>query len=141
MAGINGFGTAFQHQTTPGTFVTVAESTSISGPGLSKEALDATSHQSPDAHMEFVGGLIDPGEVSVDVRYDPSLHDDLIAHMAVDQPEPYRIIWPTAEQTTWTFDAIMTGFEPEGPYDDLLTASLTFKVSGKPVLGVLDDEE
>ncbi|KAB8167060.1 outer capsid protein Hoc [Streptomyces sp. 3MP-14] len=140
MAGINGFGTAFQH-TVAGEFVTVAESTSISGPGLSKEALDATTHQSPDAHMEFVGGLVDPGEVSVDIRYDPALHDALVAHMAVDQPEPYRIVWPDALNTSWTFDAIMTGFEPEGPYDDLLTASLTFKVSGKPSIGPLEDEE
>ncbi|MDT0270254.1 phage tail tube protein [Streptomyces sp. DSM 44915] len=139
MAGINGFGTQFQHDV-GGTFTTIAESTNISGPGLSREALDATTHQSPDMYMEFVGGLKDPGEVSVDVRYDPSLHDELIAHMDDNDPHTYRIVWPDTAQTTWTFPALMTGFEPEGPYDDLLAASLTFKVSGKPVLGTLPDE-
>lgn len=136
MAGINGFGTSFERGdgADPEVFTAIAEPTNISGPGITREALDVTSHQSPNAYMEFVGGLKDPGEVTVDVRYDPAEHDSLLADFEDPEPRNYRIVWPDPATTTWTFAAIMTGFEPEGPYDDALSASLTFKVTSKPTL-------
>lgn len=136
MAGIDAFGTQLKRGDggSPESFTALAEPTSISGPGLSRETLDVTSHQSPDQWMEFVGGLKDGGEVSVDVNYDPALHDSLVSDLDDSAPRNYQLVFPDDATTTWSFAALLTGFEPDAPYDDKLTASLTFKVSGKPTL-------
>lgn len=137
MAGINGFGTQFLRGdggSPAETFTPVANVTSITPPGLSRETIDVTAHDSPDGWMEFLGGLKDGGEVSIEVNYDPAEHDTLASDLEDDAPRNYQVQFPDQGQTTWQFAAIMTGFEPEAPYDDKLSATLTFKVSGKPDL-------
>lgn len=134
MAGIDAFGTQLLRGDggTPEIFTAIANVTSISGPGLSRETIDVTAHDSPDGWMEFLGGLKDAGEVSADINYDPSKHDTLVADFDDDEPRNYQLVFP--DSTTWSIQAILTGFEPEAPYDDKLAASLTFKVTGKPTL-------
>ncbi|WP_436772070.1 phage tail tube protein [Yinghuangia sp. YIM S09857] len=136
MSGLDGFGTQFLRGdgAGPEVFTALANVTNVSGPGLSRETIDVTAHDSPDGWMQFLGGLKDPGEVTVDVNYDPAEHDVLIADFGDDEPRNYRIAFPDPGTTTWTFGGIMTGFEPDAPYDDKLTASLTFKVTGPPTL-------
>jgi predicted secreted protein len=132
MAGENAFGTQLQ-RFNGSSFVAVASITSLSGPGLSRETIDVTAHDSPDAWMEFVGGLKDGGEVSADINRRPGVHDVLIEDFEDDDPRTYRIEWPSG--AAWTFDAILTGYEPDSPYDNKLTASLSWKVTGKPAVG------
>lgn len=140
MSGIDAFGTLFQRATTitPGTtYETIANVTNVSGPARSRETIDVTSHDSPGQWMEFVGGLKDGGEISLDINYDPSeathdLDDDFDDSAARN----YRIvILPgTDDEYTWTFKGIMTALEDEFPYDDKMARSMTVKVSGKPIL-------
>lgn len=134
MAGIDGFATTMARGdgADPEVFSAIANVNSITGPGLSRETIDVTAHDSPNQYMEFLGGLIDPGEVSFDVNYDPSEHDSLVDDLEATDPINYELTFP--EGTTWGFPAILTGFEPQAPYDDKLAASLTFKVSGKPTI-------
>ncbi|MGW4030745.1 phage tail tube protein [Streptomyces sp. NPDC004838] len=136
MAGIDAFGVAFARGdgAVPEVFTAIAHVTNVGGPGLSRNTIDVTTHQSPDAWMEFIGGLKDGGEVSLDINYDPADHDQLIADFDDKDPRSYRLVFPDPAQTTWTLKSVMTGFEPSAPVDDKLSAALTFKVSGKPVL-------
>ena len=136
MAGMDGFGVQLQRGDgeEPEVFTAIADITNLSGPGLSRETLDDTSHGSPDGWMEFLGGLKDPGEVSADINYQPALHDVLVADFDDTAPRNNKIVFPDVPATTWSFPAIITGFEPETPYDDKAAAALTFKVSGKPVI-------
>lgn len=133
MAGLNAFGTRFQKQVGM-TWEDIADITNISGPGLERDTIDVSSHQSPDAWREFIGSLKNAGEISLDVNYDPADHDELVSDLDADDPLSYRIVFPDDDETTWTINAIMTGFEPEAPHDDKLSASLTFKVTGRPTL-------
>jgi predicted secreted protein len=143
MSGLDAFGTILAREgNTPGTYVALANVSNIGGPGLSRETIDVTAHDSPNAYRQFVGGLKDPGEISFDINYDPLVHDTLVADLdltASGGAKNWKITWPksTGQVTagnTWTFPAIMTGFEPGAPIDDKLSASVTLKVSGKPVL-------
>ncbi|MFE3495258.1 phage tail tube protein [Streptomyces sp. NPDC059175] len=136
MAGMDGFGVQLKRGDgeVSETFTAIADVTNLSGPGLSRETLDVTSHGSPDAYMEFLGGLKDAGEVSADINYQPAVHDVLVADFDDAAPRNYQIVFPDTGATTWTVKAILTGFEPETPYDDKATASLTFKISGKPTI-------
>lgn len=135
MAGLNAFGTTLSRGDGAPTevFTAIAQVTNISGPGMERNTIDVTDHGSPDGWMEFTGGLKDAGEVEVEVNYSPSVHDVLAADFEDEDPRNYKLAFP--DGTTWSFAAILTGFEPEAPVDDKLAATLTFKVSGKPTLG------
>jgi predicted secreted protein len=134
MAGVDAFGTSFRRGDggTPETFTAIASVTDISAPGLARDTIDTTAHDTPDKWREFIGALKDGGEVSFDINYNPNVHDTLLADFDDVTPRSYRIVFPTTPQRTWTIKAIMTGFEPSAPVDDKLSASLSFKVSGKP---------
>lgn len=136
MPGLNAFGTELQRGdgATTEVFAPIANVTSIKGPEISRDTIDVTAHNSDDAWMEFVGGLKDAGEVSLDVNYDPALHDALVADFEDVEPRNYKLVFPVTPAVTWAFPAILTGFAGEAPYDDKLAASLTFKVSGKPTI-------
>jgi predicted secreted protein len=135
MAGLDAFGTQLQRSDMGGTpvFTAIANVTNITPPALERETLDVTSHGSPDAWREFLGGLKDGGEVSIDINYDPREHDALFDDFDDAEPRNYKVVWP-GTLGDWAFAAIITGFEPEAPHDDKLAASLTFKVSGKPTI-------
>lgn len=131
MAGIDAFSTSLQRSDGT-TFTAIANVTSISGPGLSRETLDMTAHDSPNQWREYLGGLKDGGEVSTDVNYDPAEHDTLLDDWSSDAPIDYQLVFPDSAGTTWGFSAVMTGFEPSAPHDDKLAASLTWQLSGMP---------
>lgn len=45
----------------------------------------------------------------------------------------WQIVLPSS-MGTWSFAAIVTKFSPKNPIDDLQTADITLKISGKPTL-------
>lgn len=140
MSGRDGFGTQFQRATTltPGTtYETIANVTNIGGPDRKRETIDVTSHDSPNGWMEFIGGLKDGGEVSLDINYDPAEDThDLDADFDDASPRNYRvIILPgTDDEHTWQIKGVMTELSDEFPYDDKMARTMTIKVTGKPTL-------
>lgn len=136
MAGINGKGAELQRGdgADPEVFTPIANITSIEGPGIEREEIDVTAHDSDGNYMEFVPGLVDPGEVEIEVNYDPSVHDALVADFDENEPRNWQLVFPDAAATTWSISAFLSAFSPEAPVDDKLAASMTFKVTGKPVL-------
>ena len=114
----------------------IGEVLSISGPSQSVDTIDATSHDSADAYREFIAGLRDGGEVSVEGNFIPgntgqtSIHTDMQAGTVRE----VVITFPASMGTTCTFDALCTAHEPTAPHDEKAGFSATFKVTGKPVL-------
>lgn len=141
MAGLDAFGTALQRSdmASSPTFTEIANVSTISGPSISRNTYDVTSHDQTDAYMEFIGGLKDAGEVSLELNWDPATeatHDDstgLLADLEDTDPRDYKLVFPDGT-TEWAFSAILTSFEPDHPVDGKITASATFKLSGKPTL-------
>lgn len=132
MAGLNGYGVVFEIAESGGTTYTpIANVTNVGGPEIERETIDTTAHDSPDGWKEFVGGLKDGGEVSLELNYDPREHDVLLAQFDSDDPINCRLRWPN-DIAHWTFKALMTGFSPEGPVDDKLAAETKWQVAGKP---------
>jgi predicted secreted protein len=137
MAGLDAFGTAFQmgDGAAPEVFTALANCTGITPPGIERETIDVTSHGSPEQWMEFIAGLKNGGEVSLELNYDPREHDvPLQEQLASDgDPRNFKIVWPK-QLGEWSFAAVMTGFAPDAPYDDKLSAEVKFQVSGKPTM-------
>lgn len=117
----------------------LAELTSIGGPSMKTDTIELTNHDSADTFREFVAGLRDGGEVTIDGNFIPGDTNGQIALVTDMQAGTARqivITGPTAAAFTWTFNAICTAFEPSHPFDDKLSFSATFKVTGKPALSI-----
>lgn len=119
---------------------TVAGVTNIGGPGLTLETIDVTNHSSTSAWREFVGGLKDGGEISVDIVFDPvaATHKNasggLLYLLTTRASASFTITFPDTGATVWTFTAFVTSFEVGAPVADGLTASVTLKITGAPTL-------
>jgi len=143
MAGVAAFGTSLsrgQGDTDPGpeTFDPIANITSLSGPSMSRDTIDVTAHDSPNKYMEFVASLIDGGEVTCDINWDPADESldsantttTLMGDLEDTEPINYAIAFPDGSK--FAAALLITGFEFEANFDDKLSASLSFKVSGLP---------
>lgn len=126
----------------PEVFTTVAEVLNISGPSISRDAIDVTTMDSPDQYREFIGGLLDGGEVTFDVIYDPvdptiEPVAGLLSELALVSGQAatnWQLVFSDPASTTWAFPAIVTGVEPAEAIDDKVMLSVTLKVSGKVTL-------
>lgn len=125
-----GYGVLFGIKNGGGTFDNVAEVTNVKPPAYARDAIEATHMESPDRFREYIAGLMDAGEVSIEINYVPSASDVVIAALAAGKGT-FKITHPNS--VTLTFDAIVTNYEPQLPLDDKMTAAATFKVTSKPV--------
>jgi predicted secreted protein len=136
MSGLDAFGIALKRGdgvTPTEGFVTIAKVTGVTGPEIERETYDVTAHDSADGWREFIGGLKDAGEVTINVNYDPTVHDDLVADFEDPKPRNYQLVFP-GTLGKWELKLILTGFSSEAPVDDKLSAEIKFKVSGKPTI-------
>lgn len=121
----------------PEVFTPLAEVTAITPPGISRDMPEATHMQSPEGWREFIMGLKDGGEVSLELNFINQASPTgnaavLMAEFDKTTTGNYQIEFP--DTSTWSFTGGCTGFEPDAPLDDRMTASATFKITGKPVL-------
>ncbi|HUT68656.1 MAG TPA: phage tail tube protein [Dehalococcoidales bacterium] len=133
-AGFNAFGTTLKWNGEA-----LAELLNIGGPGMSMNPIDMTSHDSDDTFMEFVAGLRDGGEVSIEGIFIPGDTAGQVAFVTDFQAGTAReviITGPTAAGFTWTFNALVTAMDFAHPHEDKLSFSATLKVTGKPVLAI-----
>jgi predicted secreted protein len=124
--------------TTPGTFTPVAQIRNLSGPTMGSDALDVSSHDSPNFDRQFLQGMKDPGEVTLELIFDPADAtqagapdaDSLLDLYVRGVQNTFRITWSDTGATIWEFTAFVQSYETDGPFDDVLTASVTLKLSG-----------
>jgi predicted secreted protein len=133
MTKYSAFGTALKRGA-----VEIAGVTNISGPGLSLDTEDVTSHDSANYWEEHVGTILRSGEITLDIVYDPAAatHKNASGGLLYDMEQratnTYSLVFPNA--TEWSFSALVTGFEPDAPVDGALTASVTLKLTGDVTL-------
>lgn len=117
----------------PETFSECGEVTSIKGPGESAANIETTALRSTS--REFIAGLRDGGEATLELNLDPSdtIQRRFRTDLAAGTKRTYRIeltddaVTPTAID----FAAIVTAWPgPQIGVDEAITASVTLKVSG-----------
>lgn len=125
-----------EDDSSPQNLVTIAEITAINGFEITRDWADATHSQSPEKWREFIAGLKDAGEFSADLAFVPGSTSTtlLIAQFDKDTPSACEIYIPTATPYKWTLQAGLSAFGFDAPVDDKMTASITFKITGKPTL-------
>jgi predicted secreted protein len=135
MAKYSAFGTALKKGG-----VTVAQVKNISGPGLSLDTEDVTTHDSAGGWEEVVATILRSGTITLDIEYDPATATHkyaaggLLYDLAARTANTYTLVFSSVPAVTWTFSAFVTGFNPSAPAAGALTASVTLKLTGQPTL-------
>ena len=102
-----------------------AEILSVTPPGASRESIPTSHMGTTNAHTFTPADLVDWGEMGVDMAFIPSTTIPIN-----DVTEEVVITFPDSASSTMTFDGFMTGFTPEAPLEERMTASATLKVTG-----------
>lgn len=141
MAKYSAFGTQLKIGSTSGSGGTaIAAVTSIDGPELTLETIDVTTHDSPSGFREFIGGLKDAGEVSMELAFDPAnaTHKNasggLLYALLNRSVTEFTLVLPSSPSVSWYFNALVTQFQVQAPIDDKLPANVTLKITGAPTI-------
>lgn len=116
----------------PTSWFLLREAKSANPPNETTETSDATHMQSPNRTREFIDTMTDPGEFSVELNHVPGSATDLYLRGSKGKRKVVRITYPNGCQLIFT--GIRTGYETPAALDDVMTATVNFKVSGEPIL-------
>lgn len=109
---------------------------SISLGGVSRDVVDA-SHLLTVGGKEFIASeYYDPGELSLEIHHDPSI-SPMALLTNVGTAQVCTIIFANGGTTTtkWSAYGFASGFEASVPKDDMMTGTLTVKLSGNLTVG------
>lgn len=130
MPAVLGYNVDFAINTTGSTYLAVAEVTNISWPGYKRDAIDVTFMDSADQFREYIPGLIDGGEVTIELNWVPSATDQIITQLTAAAAINYKITYNGGVNVI--FKAVVTSYQPQSNLGEKLSATATFKVTGKP---------
>lgn len=115
----------------------IGKITNFTPPSASRDIVDVTNSDSPNFAREFIAGLIDYGEASAEMIWDLGTTSDILLRTLLTERTPRTWRASFSQYTpakTITFTAFLTGYEPDAPLEDKMTASITLKVTGAPVI-------
>jgi predicted secreted protein len=117
----------------------IAEVTSIGDIGLDADTIDVTNNDSANNVKEFIGGLLDGGDIAIEGNLIVGNTTGQIAMwnaLKARTVQTFVMTFPVAITATWTFSAVVTAFKTKQPIKDQLGFSAKLKVSGLPVLAI-----
>jgi len=136
MAEYTGFAGTFKTEISS-VYTTVAQVRDINGPTIQRDTVEVSSRDSTGQAKEYLAGMVDNGEVTFDLVYDPdavthsaSASGGLVTLLAAGTLNNFRVSFADSTATTATFAGLVTQFQPTMPLNGAQTASVTIKVSG-----------
>ena len=129
---IHGYGITLSYDD-GGSPVSITDITEITPPEVTKETIETTHHGSSGGAREFISGLVDGGEMSVTVNYDPgdTSHSYLrTAANSANSGTPDSFTLTYSDSSTDEFSGYVTGMSVEAPMDDKVSATFTIKITG-----------
>jgi hypothetical protein len=106
--GIHGYGAVLKLGTVGANYAsstTIGNVSSISGPNQSRDAIDITTLASTSITKEFIPGMVDPGEITMEVNYnetDAALLVGTTVGINNHYPIAFHLAFPDATFTTAT---------------------------------------
>jgi len=116
----------------PEVFNTIEEAFSISGVGFTRDLVDATSFDS-DGKREYIAGLADGQEITVECNYIPGADYQEAMIDAVEDGDNinFRLVAELdSPATTFAFSGTPLGWVINPSVDDRNTITFTVKISG-----------
>jgi predicted secreted protein len=120
----------------------VAEISNIGGPGESMDPIDVTSHDSPDAYREFVAGVKDGGEITLEgnlIPGDTAGQVAMYADFQAGSKKAWKLKFPAWVTSSHEYPEIdgygfITAYAFNFPFEDKISFTATIKITGKMVL-------
>lgn len=112
---------------------TVANIIAITGPDQTKDPIDISTMDSTSKFREFIGGMLDAGEITFEINYDGSAAgttDALNTLYVATATETMTVTFP--DTSLWAAVGFITALGHAVPFDDKITQSLTVKLTGVP---------
>ncbi|MEM6493696.1 MAG: phage tail tube protein [Pseudomonadota bacterium] len=122
------------------TLTKLAEPTEIAVPDFQTADVDATNHDSADRVMEYISGLIDPGEGDWVFNLVPGSATDLLieAAKADGVTRDFEAIIPDgAFGQKFSGQCIVKGYSRSVPIDNVMTATATVRFTGAVTIETL----
>lgn len=114
---------------------TVSQMTNIGGMGGQADMLDSTTHDSSTRFREFVKGVIESSELSIDAYFAYSNAYTVSELLASTTLQSVTLTYPTTPSATrFTCNGHVSGYEATDPFDDLMGLTINVKISGKPTI-------
>ena len=137
IAGLHGHGTIISFAPIPDRTpeALIGNIMSISGPDQSRDTIDTSTMDSAAKWREFISGMLDAGEITMEVNYDGASGGDantLQARLVADI-EQWTITFNDvgAEAASkYVVDGFVTALGTATPFDDKITQSVTIKLTG-----------
>jgi hypothetical protein len=132
----------------PVNYNVIANVGDLSGPSISANVVDVTSHSTGSPWREKIVTLLDAGEISLPLFFVPSSPgsdgtpntpfghngtNGLLSVFTQRQLRDYSITFPDAAATTWYFEGYISTFSMTAPVAGVLTANVTFVLTGDPI--------
>lgn len=124
----------------PDVMTTMDEVYTITPPNFTFDTVDVSHMQSPGRKREYISGMGDGGDFSFEMNYVPgSTADDFLFALqtlspSVDHKRWIKVTVPPLGVSD-LFRGELTGYEKSITFDDKMTATVTFKVSGELTRG------
>ena len=115
----------------PQTWITIGNVTDIQGPQRNRNIIDVSNLSSEAAAK--IGGLLDEGDVTFTVNYDPtnSTHQALDTAHEANVAREFQIVLADSGAAEIHFNGIISNLSLAAPFDDKLTRSVTVAITGK----------
>lgn len=128
-----GHGAAFERgdgATPTEVFEHAGEVINVMVPKMSRDAIDATHSKSTGGWREFIPGLKQGEEFSLEVNYNPrsTVMANVHADFGSKAPRNYRAKFP--DGSYWQFAALVIGIAPGTPTADKMVCEITFRPTG-----------
>jgi predicted secreted protein len=117
----------------PATYNDVEEVMSISGVGKNNELVDVTNFDSPAGTKEYIAGLADGSEISVECNYVPAATHQAAMISSVDAGETinFQVSYTgSSPDETWSFAGVCLGWELQPSPTEQNKIVFTVKISG-----------
>jgi hypothetical protein len=110
----------------------------ITGPELSRDWLDQTTHDSPGGYEEGIPTILRTGETRAPIIFDPSnsIHASLLADLNTNSKRTWRIVTPTPAADYLQFEAFVTGLGNAYPVAGSLARNFVLRITGLITAGV-----
>jgi Lambda phage tail tube protein, TTP len=109
----------------------------ITGPDLTRDWLDLTTHDSPGGFEEGIPTILRTGEVAAPLMFDPTnpVHQALLNDLQTNAKRTWRIVSPTAAADYLQFDGYVLGLGHTFPVTGAMSRNFRLRVSGTISVG------
>lgn len=128
---IAGVGTQFRRwNTSIGSWDTIGEINSITGPGMTRDTIDTTALDTLGGYRTFIAGFKNAGTIALAMNFTRTTYEQMLTDFESDVVQNYEIILPDADNTSLEFEGLVTELPLTIPPDDKVTADVTIQITG-----------